>query len=70
MEQVKQYVFDEILLAWVEAPKPKKKFRVKISDGVTELETVKCGFSAASAARAAEEEFAFEPRFISIKLEG
>jgi hypothetical protein len=65
-----KYVFDEILKAWVAAPKPKKKFRVTVSDGVTEFETVKWAHSAASAARAAEEEFAFEPEFITVKMEG
>jgi hypothetical protein len=65
-----EYVFDETLLAWVAAPKPNKKFRVTLSNGVTEFETVQWARSAASAARAAEEEFSFEPLFVSIKLEG
>jgi hypothetical protein len=65
-----KYVFDEILKAWVVAPNPKKKFRVTVSDGVTEFETVKWGYSASSAARAAEEEFVFEPVSVTIKLEG
>jgi hypothetical protein len=65
-----EYVFDEILKAWVAAPKPKKKFRVTLSNGVTEFETVKWSHSAVSAAHAAEQEFAFEPLYVSIKLEG
>jgi hypothetical protein len=65
-----EYVFDEILKAWVSAPKPKKKFRVTVSNGVTESETVKWAHSAVSAAHAAEQEFAYEPLYVSIKLEG
>jgi hypothetical protein len=65
-----EYIFDEILRAWVAAPKPKKKFRVTISDGVTEYETVKLSHSAASAALAAEGEFVFEPLYVTVKMEG
>jgi hypothetical protein len=65
-----EYIFDEILKAWVAAPKPKKKFRVTVSNGVTEYETVKWAHSAVSAARAAEQEFAYEPLYINVKLEG
>jgi hypothetical protein len=69
MKQI-EYVFDEILKAWVSPPKPKKKFRVTVSNGVTEFETVKWAHSAVSAARAAENEFAFEPLYVTVKLEG
>jgi hypothetical protein len=65
-----EYIFDEILRAWVATPKQKKRFRVTLSNGVTEFETVKWAHSAVSAARAAEDEFAFEPLYVNVKLEG